>query len=98
MDNRQAANRIHQAHERIITASQVLALKFNLSAIPLEVNVSASRDPLAAGVVMCDLCANLLEAMAAQINAIKPAPVDVPIPVVTKQAPKLKPKAKPKER
>ncbi len=100
MDNRQATNRIYQAHERIVTASRILSRKFDLRLIPLEINVSASRDPLAAGVVQCDLCANLLEAMAAQIDALKPAPIDAPILVVTEQISKPKPKskAKPKER
>ncbi len=100
MDNRQATNRIYQAHERIVAAVRVLAHKFDLSAIPLDFNVSASRDPLAAGVVQCDLCANLLEAMAAQVDVPKPVPVNVPILVVTEQMSKPKPKskAKPKER
>ncbi len=93
MDNRQATNRIYQAHERIVTASRILAHKFNLSAISLEVNISASRDPLAAAVVQCDLCASLLEAMAIQIDTFKSAPVDVPV-LMVEQAPK--PKSKPK--
>ncbi len=94
MDNRQAVNRIRQAHSRIVAASHILSRKFDLNSIPLEVNVSAERDPLAAGVVQCDLCASLLEAMAIQIES-RIMPI-VDMPVVTEQAPKSKSKAKPK--
>ncbi len=97
MDNRQATNRIYQAHGRVVAALRILSHKFDLGTT-LDMNVSASRDPLAAGVVMCDLCANLLEAMAAQVDAFKPAPVDVPILVITEQAPKPKPKSKAKSK
>ncbi len=99
MDNRQATNRIYQAQGRVTAALRILSRKFDLSTT-LDINVSASRDPLAAAVVQCDLCASLFEARAAQVDTLKSAPVNVPILVVTEQMSKPKPKskAKPKER